>query len=363
VQQAIRLVGLDVHAAQTAGACLDHRTGEVIAQTIRGMPEREVLAWLESLPGPWRAVYEAGPTGYGLARAARDRGLDVVVCAPGHIRRHPSERVKTDKRDAIKLARLLGAGDLKIVAVPALEFEQLRDAVRCREDCRGDLMRARHRLSKFLLRRGLRYPGPGDAWTGRHRDWLRGLRFDDLASEVTFADYLHAHDSLLARRDRLDRALADLAEHERWALRVGRLRCLRGIDTLSAVGLVAELGDVERFAHPKPLAAYLGLVPSEQSSGTRRRQGAITKAGSKHARRLLVEAAWHYRKAPRVSADLARRQHGQDPQVIELSWRCQRRLHERWRHLDRERQVKPSKVAVAVARELAAFCWELSRLP
>jgi len=360
---ATRLIGLDVHVAQTAGAMLDQGTGEVVARTIRGAPEREVLAWLESLPVPWRAVYEAGPTGYGLARAARDRGLDVVVCAPGHIRRHPSERVKTDKRDAIKLARLLGAGDLKIVAIPALELEQLRDAVRCREDCRGDLMRARHRMSKFVLRRGLRYPGPGDAWTARHRDWLRGLAFDDLASEVAFADYLHAHDSLLARRERLDRALADLADHEQWALLVGRLRCLRGIDTLSAVGLVAELGDVERFAHPKQLAAYLGLVPSEQSSGTRRRQGAITKAGSKHARRLLVEAAWHYRRPPRVSQDLRRRQHGHDPQVIDLAWRCQRRLHERWQHLDSGRRIKRTKVAVAVARELSTFCWELARMP
>jgi len=156
---ATRLVGLDVHAAQTAGAMLDQGTGEVVARTIRGAPEREVLAWLESLPGPWRAVYEAGPTGYGLARAARERGLDVVVCAPGHVHRHPSERVKTDKRDAIKLARLLAAGELKIVVVAALELEQLRDAVRCREDCRGDLMRARHRLSKFLLRRGCATPG------------------------------------------------------------------------------------------------------------------------------------------------------------------------------------------------------------
>jgi len=180
---------------------------------------------------------------------------------------------------------------------------------------------------------------------------------------VTFADYLHAHDSLLARRDVLDCALAELAEHERWALLVGRLRCLRGIDTLSAVGLVAELGDVDRFAHPKQLAAYLGLVASEQSSGARRRQGAITKAGSKHARRLLVEAAWHYRKAPRVSQELRRRQAGHDPAVIDLAWRCQRRLHERWRHLDSDRGVKRTKVAVAVARELSGFCWELARMP
>jgi transposase len=363
MQQAIRLVGLDVHAAHTAGAMLDPASGEVIAKTIRGRPEREVLTWLQTLERPWRAVYEAGPTGYGLARAAADRGLDVVVCAPGHIQRHPSERVKTDRRDALKLARLLGAGELKIVRVPPLELEQLRDAVRCREDLRGDLMRARHRISKFCLRRGLVFDGPGQAWTTRHRDWLRGLTFDDVAWQVTFVDYLHGHDSLLARRDALDRALAQLADDGAWARQVGRLRCLRGIDTLTAVGLVAELGDPDRFARPKQLSAFLGLVPSEQSSGTRRRQGPITKAGSKHARRLLVEAAWHYRKAPRVSTDLARRQAGHDPAVIDLSWRCQRRLHNRWQHLDGDRAIKRTKVAVAVARELAAFCWELSRMP
>src|SRR5829696_2494315 len=159
MQQAIRLVGLDVHAAQTAGAMLNPTSGEVLAKTIRGRPEREVLAWLQSLEGPWRGVYEAGPTGYGLARAAADRGLDVAVCAPGHIQRHPAERVKTDRRDALKLARLLAAGELKLVRVPPIESEQLRDAVRCREDCRGDLMRARHRISKFVLRRGLSFDG------------------------------------------------------------------------------------------------------------------------------------------------------------------------------------------------------------
>jgi transposase len=361
MQQAIRLVGLDVHAAQTAGAMLNPTSGEVLAKTIRGRPEREVLAWLQSLEGAWRGVYEAGPTGYGLARAAADRGLDVAVCAPGHIQRHPAERVKTDRRDALKLARLLAAGELKLVRVPPIESEQLRDAVRCREDCRGDLMRARHRISKFVLRRGLSFDG--NAWTCAHRDWLRGLRFDDLASQVTLADYLHGHDSLVARREALDRALAELADRGPWARHVGRLRCLRGIDTLSAVGLVAELGDPDRFARPTQLSAFLGLVPSEQASGQRRRQGPITKAGSKHARRLLVEAGWHYRRPPRVSSDLARRQTGHDPQVIDLSWRCQRRLHDRWRHLDTDRGIKRTKVAVAVARELAAFCWELARLP
>src|SRR5262245_52639530 len=320
----MRRVGMDVHARETTAVVFDPSSGELEVQRIAGRPEI-ALDWLAGLRQPFQAVYEAGPTGYGLARAAAECGLDVVVCAPGHIVKNASDRIKTDRRDAERLARLLLAGELKLVRVPAPHEEQLRDLVRAREDLRVDLMRARHRLSKFLLRRECYYPHAGQAWTQRHRDWLGQLRFPDAASELTFQDGLEAHDLLLSRRDRLERALQELAEASAWAPAIARLRCLRGIDVLSAVGLQAEVGDWERFSHPKQLGAYLGLVPCEDSTGERRRQGSITKAGSKHARRLLVEAAWHYRYPPRVSATLKRRQRGQDPRAVAIAWRCQRR--------------------------------------
>jgi transposase len=358
--EGMRWVGLDVHAYETACAIFDGTTGEVESRRFSGRPH-ELLDWLEAVQRPFRAVYEAGPTGYGLARRAAERGLDVRVCAPGHIARRPGDRVKTDKRDALRLARLLAAADLTLVTVPPLEHERVRDLVRCREDVRGDLMRVRHRIGKFLLRRELYYPhGRGGAWTQRHRDWLAGLRFDDRASELCLVDYLHAHDVLLARREGLNRALGEIAQGCPWSAPIGRLRCLRGVDTLTALGLCAEVSDFGRFAGPEALAAYLGLVPSESSSGERRRQGSITKAGSSHARRLLVEAAHHYSRPPRVSTRLRLRQEGQPAWVIETAWRCQRRLFGRWQRLRVERGKRGGIVIVAIARELAGFCWELA---
>jgi transposase len=360
--EGMRWVGLDVHARAAACAVFDGASGEVVTAVVAGRPH-ELLDWLGRVQRPFRAVYEAGPTGYGLARRAAERGHDVVVCAPGHIARRPGDRVKTDKRDALRLARMLAAGELVLVRVPPPEHEALRDLVRCREDLRGDLMRARHRLSKFLLRREVYYPGRrggrGRNWTVDHRDWLVGLRFDDPASELTFSDYLHAHDVLLGRRERLDRTLNEVAGDCPWTAEIGRLRCLRGIDTLTALGLCAEVSDWRRFPRPDQLAAYLGLVPSESSSGDKRRQGSITKAGSGHARRLLVEAAHHYARPPRLSRALRTRQQSQEPWVIDCAWRCQRRLHGRWQRLRVERGRRPALVAVAVARELAGFCWEL----
>jgi transposase len=249
-------------------------------------------------------VYEAGPTGFALARAAAERGLDVRVCAPGLIPRRPTDRIKTDARDAERLARLLAAGELTFVRVPTLEEEQLRDLVRAREDLRGDLNRARQRLSHLLRRRGLRFEGRGNNWTFAHRAWLRAIDFDDRASEVTFADYWAAVDALEQRRDVLDQTLAELAPESPFAETIARLRCFRGIDLLAAAGLCAEIGDFSRFRHPRELGAYLGLVPSEHTSDEKRRQGQITKAGPKHSRRLLVEAAKHAWRRPRVSEQL-----------------------------------------------------------
>jgi transposase len=337
----------------------DHGTGELSTARVVGRPH-ELLERLMEIPVPARMVYEAGPTGYGLARRARARGIEMAVCAPGRTERRPGDRIKTDKRDAIRLARLLAAGELALVTVPSVERERLRDLVRCREDIRADLMRARHRLGKFLLRREVYWEGPGNAWSRRHRAWLASLRFADLASQLTMADYLHAHDVLLARRDRVEAELTKLAADSPCALALSRLRCLRGIDTLSALGLCAEIGDWARFDHPDQLSAYLGIVPSEHTTSTQRRQGSITKAGSTHARRLLIEAAYHYRRNPGVGEVLERRQRDQAPEVINIAWRAQRRLHARWRQLKDARKKPNGIVAVAIARELAGFCWELA---
>ncbi len=359
----ICFAGLDVHARKTAAAAVQLGSGEVFKAQIAGSPV-EAIGWLQTLPGPVRAVYEAGPTGYGLARAARAVGLEVMVCAPGAIPRQPGDRIKTDTRDALKLARLLAAGQLRAVRVPELELEALRDLVRAREDLRGDLMGARHRISKLLLRRGLTFPGPGEPWASqRHLTWLAQVDLGEPLARVVLGEYLACHEVLLARRERFDALIADHAASGPWAATVARLRCLRGVDTLTAVGLVAEIGDFTSFEHPKQLASFLGLVPSEQSSGTRRRQGAITKSGSGHARRLLIEAAWHYRRRPAISVALRRRQDGQPPAAIEAAWRCQLRLSGRWTRLDAQRAKRRTTVAVAVARELACFVWEIARQP
>lgn len=226
----IKWVGLDVHARQTTLAIFDQESGEFSSRRFGG-PPTGVVELLGGLGPGVRAVYEAGPTGFALARAAVARGLDVRVCAPGSIARKPTDRVKTDRRDAERLARLFAAGDLSLVRVPPLAEEQLRDLVRAREDVRGDLMRARHRLSKFLLRRDLSFPGPAGSWTQAHLDWLAGLELGDPASRVTFADYLAAVEALLQRRSALERALAELVPGSPWADTVARLRCLRGIES------------------------------------------------------------------------------------------------------------------------------------
>jgi len=354
-------VGLDVHACRTAVAVIDTATGEIVKRVVVGRPH-EVVEFLEQLPGRVRAVYEAGPTGYGLARRSRP-GLEIEVCAPGDIAAGggAASRQKTDARDALKLARLHAAGQLTMVVVPSVEQEQIRDLVRAREDVRADLMRGRHRLGKLLLRREVYFPGRARAWTAEHRDWLASLRFDDVCTEATFQDYLHAHDTMLARRDRLDAHIEDVAAECSLAWEVGRLRCLRGFDTLSAMGLAAETRGLGRFAKPMHVSAFVGIVPSENTTGERRRIGSITKAGSQHARRLLVEAAWHYRKPPRLSEALRRRQDGADAAAVDIAWRAQRRLHQRWRDLHTIRGKRATVTNIAVARELAHFCWEITR--
>jgi transposase len=354
----IRWVGLDVHARESTFAIFDQDSGEVTTKRVMGRPH-ELLPWLRGVERPARMVYEAGPTGYGLARRALAEGIELAVCAPSKTER-PSDRVKTDQRDAVRLARLLAAGELTLVTIPSVEREQLRDLVRCREDIRADLVRARHRIGNFLLRREIYWEGTGEAWTRKHRSWLTSIRFADHASRSTLADYLHAHDVLISRRDRVEADLAQLALSAPCAHTVARLRCLRGIDTLTALGLCAEIGEWGRFDHPDQLSAYLGIVPCEHTTGNQRRLGSITKAGSTHARRLLVEASYHYRRGPVVGEALERRQRGHAPEIINISWKAQRRLNARWRQLRDARRKPGGVVAVAIARELAAYCWEIA---
>jgi len=352
--------GLDVHARSVLAVMVDGVSGEMRTRRLSGTTS-EVVEFCRSLPGPTRVAYEAGPTGYGLARALQAAGIGCIVAAPGKIERPAQDRVKTDRRDAERVLRLLMIDGLHAVRVPSSQEEALRDLIRAREDLRGELMRARQRLSTLLLRHDMRYEDTAGARSGRHRAWLTKIDLGEHGAQATLLDYLGAIDALVMRRDALEASIAELVPGSPWAQTVARLRCLRGIDTLSAVGLCAEVGDFERFERAGRLMSYLGLVPSESSSGETRRQGAITKTGSRHARRLLVEAAWHYRKTPSRGQALKRRQDGQPPHILAICWQAQQRLHRVWRRPDGERAKRRTIVAVAVARELAGVCWALAR--
>jgi len=353
------LVGLDVHASKVVAAVLDAETGE-LAYFRMGGDAAGAAGFCAGLPGPVRAVYEAGPTGYGLARELGARGVQCVVAAPSKIPRASGDRVKTDRHDAEHLVRLLLAGELRAVRVPGGEEEALRDLVRAREVVRVDLMRCRHRLSKLLLRHGIQFED-GRAWTERHRRWLATLTLGWPAAQTTLTDQIGAVDVLEHRRDQLEREILALLPGSPWAREVGRLRCLRGVDTLTAVGLCSEIGDFARFPKAASLMHYLGLTPSENTTGEQRRLGSITKTGSGHARRLLIEAAWHYRKHPAVGKALTDRQTGQPPEAIAVAWSAQRRLHHVWEHLE-QRHKRRTIIAIAAARELAGFCWAICQI-
>jgi transposase len=353
-------VGLDVHARSIVAHATDWQTGRQMSQRL--VPSNdEVLAWLRRLPGPAAVAYEAGPTGFGLARALTAAGIRCVVVAPSKLERPPGDRVKTDKRDAARLARLLHIGELPAVRVPTEAEEAARDLVRAREDARADLMSARHRCSKLLLRHGIVYYG-GDAWTAAHEQWLRSRRFDrpgQRGLQIAFDEALDAVLATLTRRDRLDAAITELAATGPWAPMVTRLACLRGIGTLTGFGLAVEIGDWSRFTG-RSIGAYLGLVPAEDSSGDRHARGPITKAGNAHARRLLVEAAWHHRRPLRAPTKPVRTRRSQvTPAVRARAQAADRRLHHRWTALD-ARGKRATVSVVAVARELAGWCWSLA---
>jgi transposase len=352
-------VGLDVHARSVVASALDGVTGELVERRLTPA-YRDVAAWIGGLPAPVQVTYEAGPTGFGLARFLTAAGVDVQVAAPSKLLRPSGDRVKTDVRDARHLARLLHAGQIVAVSVPDEATEAARDLVRAREDVRGDLMSARHRVSKLLLRQGIVYCG-GKAWTGVHDVWLRRQRFDSPALQLT---YDTAYETMLAavdRRDRLDRAITVMAADSAFTPVVRRLGCLRGVSTLTGFALAVEIGDWRRLTG-RSIGAYLGLVPTESSSGASRCQGGITKTGNAHARRLLIEAAWHHRPPyARPGVDLRRRWEAASPAARDRGRRGNRRLHARWVAFD-ARGKRTVVANAAIARELAGWCWSLAVL-
>ncbi|WP_304451417.1 IS110 family transposase [Nocardiopsis sp. YSL2] len=350
-------VGLDVHARSTTACAICGPTGEI--STIRlSSDHTQILGWLTGLATPVRVVYEAGPTGFALARTLTGAGLDCVVAAPSKLQRPSGDRIKTDARDALHLARLLRLGEVTPVRVPTPAQEAARDLSRAREDARADLMRARHRLSKLLLRQGLLWEGK-NTWSWAHHDWIARQSFTDPALQAAFEA---AHEQVLMvrdRRDRLDEAITQQAADPGWAPVVERLRCLRAISTVTAFGLATEIGDWHRFTGSS-IGAYVGLVPSEHSSGSRRVLGPITKTGNTHVRRLLVEAAWHHRRPYRQPTREMRARWERAPAAARSRGHAgNHRLHRRWARFD-ERGKKPSVAVVAIARELAGWCWALA---
>jgi len=350
-------VGIDAHKKDLFMAMLVGDQTTPVAWKTPNEPGaiRRLLKKLErEAPGPVRVFYEAGPCGYALQRRLTTQRVSCDVVAPALIPRKPGERVKTNRRDARKLTELGRAGLLTTVRPPTPEEEAVRDLARARDDAREDLQRCHHRLGKLLLRRGLHFSGRN--WTRAHREWIARLTWTQAAERAVVDDYLLAIDHTEARLLELDARLADIAATEPYRQPVGWLRCFRGIDTLSAILILAELHDVRRFPSAPTLMAYLGLVPGEDSSGEKHRRGRITRTGNALIRRVLVEVAWHYQHRPAIGVALARRRKGQPGRVIAIADKAQQRLCRRFRKLAAEHKPAP-KIVVAIARELAGFLW------
>jgi transposase len=351
------LIAFDQHAATTVAAVLlpGQRTPALHSLT---SDTPTILRFVKRIQrqGAVQCCYEAGPCGFELQRALTTHGIGCDVIAPALIPRRPGDRIKTDRRDAGHLAVLYRAGALTAIHIPTEQEEAARDLLRCREDIRADLLRARHRLSKFLLRHGRRFTGTKKAWSNRHEVWLRAQTWSLPALDQTHRAYLRAVDEIVARLQDVERELRALLDLAPLRERVQRLRCFRGIDDLTALTIAAELGDARRFGTAPSTMAYVGLVPSEHSSGTKRAQGGITKTGNAHLRRVLVESAWHYRHHPFVGAALRARQRGAPADVIARAWTAQQRLHRRYARLAARGKPK-QHIVTAVARELTGFIW------
>jgi transposase len=354
-------LGLDVHA-ETIAVAIAEADGEVRslgtianrAESIRKLVKK--LGPVEQL----QACYEAGPTGYVLYWQLAELGIKCDVIAPTLAPVKAGDRVKTDRRDAEKLARCHRAGDLTAVWVPDAGSEALRDLVRAREAGKQDQLRARHRLSKFLLRSGQRPAAGLKAWTQLYMAWVRQLRFEQVAQESTRLDYLHEVEHMAERVVRLEQAIAEavkLASPELQEV-VKDLQALRGIAQISAVTIAAELGNITRFESARQLMGYSGAVPSEDSSGKRTQRGSITKTGNAHLRRIAVEAAWSYRLRPGVGPGLRKRQEGVPDEIKEIAWKAQHRLHRRYSRLAAAGKDQ-RKIITAVGRELLGFIWAI----
>ena len=304
-----------------------------------------------------KVCYEAGPTGFVLARRLRKLGLECAVMSPSKTKRKPNEKIKTDKRDAKKIAKLYRNGDITEVRIPPALDEAVRDVCRARTDASDDLSRAKQRLNSFLLRNGYRYSGKS-RWSDAHMRYLRELAMPDPNQRVTLEEYIQAVDSGMERVARVTQRLKDILPGWEWKPVVEALMACKGFQEVAAMTIISELGDLRRFAHPRKLMGFLGLVPGEASTGTKRRQGSITKCGNSHVRWMLVECAQHYRKAPKISSLLSKRQAGRSKEVKALSWRMQNRLNKRYVKL-KARGKREAKALVAIARELCGFIWEL----
>ncbi|MCP5080381.1 MAG: IS110 family transposase [Alphaproteobacteria bacterium] len=363
MKKSIIFAGLDVHkrTIAVALAVLDgNGNGEVREYgQIGNTPEalKRLVRKLDGEAVELRFCYEAGPCGYGIQRQLSAAGYECIVVAPSLIPRKPGDRIKTDRRDALNLARLYRAGELTAVWVPDEAHEAMRDLVRARLAAVRSLRHARQQLSGFLLRHGFHYSRT--AWTKMHRRWLAGLRLTQSAHHIVLEDYIQTIEAATARRDRLSRQIEEMLSDWSLAPVVHGLQALRGIALVSAATVIAELGDITRFTSPSQLMAYLGLVPCEQSSGQTRRQGGITKAGNRTARRMLIEAAWSYRFPARIARNQLLCQEQLPKPVRDIAWKAQVRLCGRYRKLTRAGKP-PVTVVTAIARELAGFVWAIA---
>lgn len=357
-------VGLDIHKNSIAIGIADAgRTTPRFVGTINPLPSElcKALRRQRCRPENTLLVYEAGPCGYGWARYLRKQHWKCEIAAPSRITRSVSEqRIKTDRRDALMLARQLRAGDLTYILVPDEKDEAMRDLSRSREDSCAARLRVRQQMKAMLLRHGRDYVR-SSSWTLAHERHLSTVRFEHPAQEVAFNEYRAASKESCERVERITAALRECCENWRMNPVVKAVMCLKGFDFVAAVTFVAEVGDLTRFAHPRALMSYLGLVPCEYSSGATRRQGAITRCGNKHARRILIEAAWNNRFKAQVTRTLQVRQEGQPKAIREISWKAQLRLSKRWRTLGMGRKMNQNKICVAIARELAGFLWDVAR--